>query len=103
VGGYQLDLISTLNQFQVPTKIKTFEENAVLVSLEVTNLLANGAIVKTNPSADSFVSQVFLAEMKDGGQRPVINMKGLNQFVRGEHFKMEVSKSSISRGLNGKN
>jgi len=26
---------------------------------------------------------------KDGGQRPVVNLKGLNQFVKVEHFKME--------------
>ena len=26
---------------------------------------------------------------KDGGQRPVINLKALNGFVRPEHFKME--------------
>ena len=26
---------------------------------------------------------------KDGGQRPVINLKGLNQFLKAEHFKME--------------
>jgi len=34
------------------------------------------------------VSQVFLVE-KDGGQRPAINLKGLNQFVRQEHFNMK--------------
>ena len=26
---------------------------------------------------------------KDGGQRQAINLKGLNQFVKTEHFKME--------------
>jgi len=28
-------------------------------------------------------------EKKDGSQRPAINLKGLNQFVKIEHFKME--------------
>ena len=37
----------------------------------------------------SFVSQIFLVEKKDGGQRPVVNPKCLNWYVRTEHFKME--------------
>ena len=78
MGGYQLDLTSTPHQFQVPSEIKTSEENAALVTLEVTALLTKGAIVETNLSANSFVSQIFLVEKKDGGQRPVINLKGLN-------------------------
>jgi len=48
------------------------------VTLEVTELLAKGAIVETNLSADCFVPQIFLVEKKDGGQRPVISLKGLN-------------------------
>jgi hypothetical protein len=32
---------------------------------------------------------VFLVLKKDGGQRPVINLKGLNRFIHTEHFKME--------------
>jgi len=54
---------STPHQFQVPL-IKTSEENAALVTLEVTELLAKGAIVETNLSADNFVSQIFRIEKK---------------------------------------
>ena len=36
-----------------------------------------------------FVSQIFPVEKKGGGQRPMINLKGLNQFIKTEHFKME--------------
>ena len=63
-------------------------EKAELGTLEVTELLAKGAIVEIFLSAEGFVSQVFLVEKKDGGHRPVINLKGLDQFVRAEHFKM---------------
>ena len=89
VGGYQLDLIRTPHQYQVPNQIKTTQENSSLVILELTELLSKGAIVETQLTPHSFVSQLFLVEKKDDGQRPVINLKGLNQFVRAEHFKME--------------
>ena len=41
------------------------------------------------PAEEWFLSNIFLIYKKDGGQRPVINLKALNQFVNTEHFKME--------------
>ena len=50
-----------------------------------------GKIVETQVTSQSlkFVSQIFLVEKKDGGQRPVVNLKRLNCYVKTEHFKME--------------
>jgi len=59
------------------------------VTQEVQELLQKEAIVESYPSSQNFVSQIFLVEKKWGGQRPVINLKVLNQFVQVEHFKME--------------
>ena len=104
VAGYQLDLTSTPHQLRVPPEVKTSEEKAALVTLEVTELLEKGAIVETNLSADSFVSQIFLVE-KDLGYIPVINLKGLNQFIRTDISKWRPahsSRASTSRGLDGK-
>ena len=89
VAGYQLDLISAPYQSRMPQQIQTTTENATLITAEVAELVSKGAIVETQLSPDSYVSQIFLVEKKDGGQRPVINLKGLNQFVVQEHFKME--------------
>ena len=52
-------------------------------------LLSKGAIEETQPDPQSFISQIFLVEKKDGGFRPIINLKRLNHHVRTEHFKME--------------
>jgi len=59
------------------------------ISMEIKELLSKGAIRETTLSPKSFVPQTFLVEKKEGGQRPVINLKALNSFVKTEHYKME--------------
>ena len=36
-----------------------------------------------------YLSNLFLVPKKDGGQRPVINLKSLNKYFPYQHFKME--------------
>uniref|UniRef100_A0A1X7VIX4 Uncharacterized protein n=1 Tax=Amphimedon queenslandica TaxID=400682 RepID=A0A1X7VIX4_AMPQE len=53
-------------------------------------IVREGAVTTVHsPQKDSFVSTLFLIPKKDGGQRPVINLKPLNNFVNTPHFKME--------------
>ena len=52
-------------------------------------MLKKGAIRKVQPSKGEFVSNLFLVKKKDGGQRPVINLKQLNAYIPYCHFKME--------------
>ena len=75
VAGYQLDLLSTPCQTQVLHQKQTTKENAALTTAEVAELLSKRAIVETQPSPETCIS---LVEKKNGGQRPVINLKGLN-------------------------
>ena len=89
VAGYQLELTTTPYQTHVPHQIRCSPENKVQITTEVQELLDKGAILETQLTPQNFVSQIFLVEKKGGGQRPVINLKGLNQFVKTEHFKME--------------
>ena len=96
VAGYQLELTETPIQARVPHQIKCSPESKSQVTLEVLELLSKGAVVETQASPRSYLSQIFLVEKKDRGQRPVINLKGLNQFVKTEHFKMESIQISYS-------
>ena len=41
------------------------------------------------PTSRGVLLHPFSSSQKDGGQRPVINLKPLNQFVQQQHFKME--------------
>jgi len=89
VAEYQLELTTTPYQIHVPHQIRCSPESKTQITTEVLELLVKGAIAETQLTQQSYVSQIFLVEKKDGGQRPVINLKGLNQFVKTEHFKME--------------
>ena len=41
-------------------------------------------------ASKGYKSQLFSVPKKDGGTRPIINLKGLNTYVETVHFKMEV-------------
>ena len=89
VKGYHIEFTTTPQQHCVPPKIHTSEEKCSQIAREVRELLSKGAIEETQLEPGSFISQIFLAEKKGGGYRPVVNLKELNQFVKPEHFKME--------------
>jgi len=89
VQGYLIDFTHNPHQKHQSSPIVLPQDKHGLVTQEVQDLLQKGAILESCPSSRNFVSQIFLVEKKGGGQRPVINLKALNQFVRVEHFKME--------------
>ena len=56
----------------------------------------------SHPPEEGFYSTLFLVPKKDGGQRPVVNLKELNKFVATSHFKMEgvhTLKTSYGQGI----
>ena len=65
------------------------KEEEILVDLEVQNLLAKGAIEICSPDPNQFISNVFTILKKDGGRRPVVDMRKLNHFEEYIPFKME--------------
>ena len=64
---------------------------------EVEKLLQKGAIefVPKGQEGRGFYSIFFTVPKKDGGIRPILNLKPLNVFLQKEHFKMETLWSII--------
>ena len=89
VADYHLQLTEAPTQASVPQQTKCSQESKSQINSELQELLSKGAVVETQVSPRNFVSSIFLVEKKDGGLRPVINLKDLNQFVKAEYVKME--------------
>ena len=63
-----------------------------IIDQEVWELLSKEAVHFVQPNTQQeprFIRSLFVITKKGGGQRPVINLKPLNCFIRYEHFKME--------------
>ena len=89
VQGYLIDFVSEPHQQSPPNPPHCSSEQTSLIQ-ELTKLLKKQAIRQLeHPAEAGFLSNIFLVPKKDGGQRPVINLKALNRLVNTEHFKME--------------
>ena len=93
VKGYQIPFLSQPLQRQLPREIHLNLKEKSVGAEEIGNLSKNVAIEKNHMkkvSANSqFVSNLFLVKKKDGGNRSVINLKNLNQYIPHHHFKMK--------------
>lgn len=85
--GLSLELVSQPFQSVIPKNSVSNPTQWEACNKEIISLLEKGAIVETGEPG--FVSGIFLIPKKAGGFRPIINLKGLNQFLLYRHFKME--------------
>ena len=67
-----------------------------IIKNEIVSLLKKGAIRQVPFSHDGFYHRLFLVPKKGGGQRPVLDLSALNQFIETEHFKKKFSNIEVS-------
>ena len=89
ITGYKIEFLWEPQQNHRPPPITFTKKEEACMQTEIQSMLDKQAIVETESRAHGFYSQMFLVPKKDGKQRPVINLKRLNQSVKTEHFKME--------------
>ena len=90
IWGYRIPFVSEPRKLQLPRQLCLSNEGKALLEVEIQEMLEKGAIQEARTKGRGFVSNVFLVPKKEGGQRPVINLKKLNEYIHTEHFKMEV-------------
>ena len=90
VAGYKLELEKIPCQTHHPVTVAQRNQEEP-IHQEVQTLLDKGAVIEVPPAqADKgFYSTLFLVLKKEGQNRPVVNIRPLNRFVKAEHFKME--------------
>lgn len=89
VRGYQLPFRCKPSKFLHPAPHLIPKEQIPTVEQEIAKLFTKGAIEEVVSSEVFFLNQIFLVEKRDGGWRPIINLKPLNKYLVVEHFKME--------------
>ena len=71
---------STLSK-QIPEARRNVREKSLLVETKIQALLEKAAIKMIHSRQDKYLSSISLVEKKDSCQRPVINLKNLNQHI----------------------
>ena len=78
--GFRLDFVSEPVQYFIPRNTPMTDTQSDLCDGEVRSLLDKGAVVRVH--GEEFLSGIFLIPKKSGGFRPIINLKGLNSFIK---------------------
>ena len=89
VQGFKIPFSQTPFQFGPPQLARVNQEERLQINSEIKEMLRKGAIQQVKPEPGKFLSNLFLVSKKDGGHRPVINLKFLSSFMPYKHFKME--------------
>ena len=91
VQGYKIPFMGRVPPCQLspPNPLRMSSAEQQIIDQEISNMLEKGAISKATPCKNQFLSTLFIVKKRDGGNRPVINLKRLNCYIPYQHFKME--------------
>ena len=81
VQGSKISFCRTPFQHTLPQTTRVNQEERLLINSEIHEMLRKGAIQQVQPEPGQFLSNLFLVDKKDGGHRPVKNLKDLNASI----------------------
>lgn len=86
--GYSITF-NTLPKLHLdPVETDLPKEQHPILWEEIDQMLQKGGIEEVLTPSEGYYSTFFLVPKKDGGQRPVLNLKPLNKFMRVTKFKI---------------
>ena len=96
--GYRLHFTSPPLLQQTPWEIKSPQDPQEILGMQeqISLMLQKNAITEVPPDSPGFYSNVFLVRKASGGWRPVIDLKNLNAYIHGPHFRMFTTSSVLS-------
>ncbi len=97
--GYSLQFARRPPRFSGVVSTSVQGENARVLCSEVMTLLEKGAIEMVSPalSESGFYSRYFLVPKKDGGLRPILDLRRLNHALMRRPFRMITLKQILSQ------
>ncbi|XP_041864797.1 uncharacterized protein LOC121654646 [Melanotaenia boesemani] len=90
IRGYRLQFASTPPRFNGILQSQARGDRARVLQEEISTLQNKGAIQLVPPeqSQSGFYSRYFLVPKKDGGLRPILDLRALNRYLRQYTFRM---------------
>ena len=100
VRGHRLEFESwpPVSRPKPPPVKRMNKERKKVFQEEVDFILSKGAVERAKDRKRGFYSNIFLVAKKDGGLRPVINLSGLNVYIKNKTFRM-ASLKDVSQSL----
>ena len=74
---------------------KFSEQDEIIISKEIQNLLHMEVIEEVEHHADEYISPIFIIPKRSGEYRMILNLKNLNKHVEYHHFKMDTFESAL--------
>ena len=90
ISGYRIEFQAKPVQVNSKYQIVLSKLERKILNSEIEEMKSKQAVeFVQSQTKDQFVSHLFVRPKKDGGMRPIFNLKSMNQFVTYNHFKME--------------
>ncbi len=101
--GYRIQFAYRPPRFNGVVSTSVKPERVHLLTQELQALLDKGAIehVPLPDRESGYYSRYFLVPKKDGGLRPILDLRGLNRYLRSYKFKMLTIKMIVSQIQSG--
>lgn len=89
IHGFSIPFLKEPKPFRKQVAIAFSEKDMEYCRMEITSLLTKDAVELIPNDEAYFLSNIFVVPKHSGGNRLIINLKPLNEFVHSFHFKME--------------